>query len=469
MTTLALLAGGALWGAVSVVPPAHRPFPELLREFRERRDSGLVAALAAYRRQAPDGRRWEVAYMIAATKCRASTEADRQVGARLMKAFRADYARELVSAGKARAAEAAYQACVAPVATAAVSEEADWFDASAVRFSTGTGAGVVASGKSQYASCDLGDLVPAFQGFDGEAPQDMADRFASRLFPRADTAAARRAARERLPASIGTWQVRADDRFVLATASRQTPAQQQRIVRDLGVTARFLERELGLGLPDTLLTAYLVPSVYALRQLAGELHGIRTSARIIGYSIAADASLAAVVPATTTGTLHHELTHLALRRTLTDAPPWLDEGLAALYEVSAQRGDRVVGLPNWRGQVMRIYAEYLPAREELLGMDWASFDGGPFGGGPRHAAARYFVLFLQERGWLPAVVRAHRERDPFADVAEGKGERLPSQLARTDALLAEATGLPPDELWRQHQAWLETVLPPPARHRCPRG
>lgn len=468
MTTLALLAAGALWGAVSATPPDHRPYPDLLREFRARRDSGLVAALAAYRRRAPDGRRWEVAYMLAATKCRSPSAADRRIGARLMQAFRTDYARDLASAGKAKAADAAHRACLAPVETSVASDDGDWFEAAEVRFSTGAGgAGVVASGKAAHSSCDLAAFVPAFRGFDGEAPREIVEQIEARLFRRADTAAAVRAARARLAGTEGTWRVQTDGRFVLATSGPQTVAQRQRILDDLRGTAAFLERAHGLVLPDTLVTAYLVPQTYQLQRLARDLHGIRTGERIIGYSLAADASLAAVIPGTTTGTLHHELTHLALRRTIPDAPPWLDEGLAALYEVAERRDGRLVGLPNWRGKVIRMYAEFLPAREELLGADWAAFDGEPFAGGPRHAMARYLVLFLQEHGWLPAVVRGWRARDPFADLAEGHVEgAVPSPLARGDAVLAQATGLEPAELWRRFEPWLEGVLPPPERYPC---
>ena len=47
------------------------------------------------------------------------------------------------------------------------------------------------------------------------------------------------------------------------------------------------------------------------------------------------------------------------RNNFGDIPPWLDEGMASLYEVSEVSGNHILGLPNWarrRSETLLVYA-----------------------------------------------------------------------------------------------------------------
>jgi hypothetical protein len=158
----------------------------------------------------------------------------------------------------------------------------------------------------------------------------------------------------------------------------------------------------------------------------------------------------AVIPGRSIGTLKHELFHLLVRSHFGDIPPWLDEGMAALYEVSRQQGGQLVGLPNWRGAFLERYRELRPSLERLVAMDWATFDAAGADSIPQavqHATARYFMLYLQEINRLRHVYHAFRQRNP--------GEPLAEDPAR---LLAEALGRPLAEVETSFANWLPLVL-----------
>ena len=86
----------------------------------------------------------------------------------------------------------------------------------------------------------------------------------------------------------------------------------------------------------------------------------------IGYSFQPNMSRVAVIPSTTIGTLAHELFHLMVRNDFGDIPPWMDEGMAALYEVSRIRGTMIAGIPNWRGTVLERFWDIRPSVEDLV-------------------------------------------------------------------------------------------------------
>lgn len=159
----------------------------------------------------------------------------------------------------------------------------------------------------------------------------------------------------------------------------------------------------------------MVPSVWKLRELAELVHGIRVSETSIGYSFQADLSIVGLIPSKYTGTLRHELFHLMVRNNFGDIPPWMDEGMAALYEVSTIIGEKVVGVSNWRGPVLQRFWNIRPSIENLVMMDWRSFNNeeGDYEAkqqATNHAMARYFILYLQEKGKLVQVYKAFRDR-----------------------------------------------------------
>jgi len=118
------------------------------------------------------------------------------------------------------------------------------------------------------------------------------------------------------------------------------------------------------------------------------------------------------------GALVHELTHALMAFDFPRAPQWLSEGLASLHEHGRIRDDggEILGLPNWRVGVLEeaVRRRRLPALRSLLGT--RSFRGP--GERLHYAQARYFCMYLQDRGVLGACYRACRlgtEDDPTGE------------------------------------------------------
>jgi hypothetical protein len=114
--------------------------------------------------------------------------------------------------------------------------------------------------------------------------------------------------------------------------------------------------------------------------------------------------------ATGGGTLVHEIVHALLAPNFPECPAWFNEGLGSLYEQSAQRDGRIVGLTNWRlaGLQRAIRQKAVPPFRKLTGTTTEQFYGDPESG-VYYAQARYLCYFLQERGKLQAFYRAFRD------------------------------------------------------------
>jgi hypothetical protein len=198
--------------------------------------------------------------------------------------------------------------------------------------------------------------------------------------------------------------------FILASTGNLTERNLRQIGNDLEQTLRYFISTFQVQEPRYYITVYMVPHPFALDETAHRIHHIHLDGDTIGYSFIEDLSIAAIVWRMVYGTLKHELFHLLVRSNFGDIPPWLDEGMAALYEQSHQVDGRVVGVRNWRGGILRENWARRPSLYSLLEMDWSSFntihDNSKL---TTHAMARYFVLYLQEVRALSSVYNALRE------------------------------------------------------------
>lgn len=120
--------------------------------------------------------------------------------------------------------------------------------------------------------------------------------------------------------------------------------------------------------------------------------------------------------ATGSGTLVHELTHALMDFDFPDAPLWFQEGLASLHEQAgydSSNGQRVLrGRINWR---LAMLQDAL-AQGRLKPLPTLVSESG-FSGEDEaldYAHARYFCLYLQQRGYLSTVYRQFR-RDHQSD------------------------------------------------------
>jgi len=108
--------------------------------------------------------------------------------------------------------------------------------------------------------------------------------------------------------------------------------------------------------------------------------------------------------ATGGGTLVHEIVHPFLRANFPDCPAWFNEGLASLYEASAEKNGHIRGLINWRfkGLERAIKDGKTISFQRLTSMTDAEFYGASDGASysEYYAQARYLCYYLQERGLL---------------------------------------------------------------------
>ncbi len=109
------------------------------------------------------------------------------------------------------------------------------------------------------------------------------------------------------------------------------------------------------------------------------------------------------------GTLAHELVHPLLRHDFPQAPAWLDEGFAALYEHKTYQDGRMKPFVNWRMRHLRARARDLSLHELMT-----SSTGDVYGrdSGLYYAMGRHFLMHLHRQGHLAAFYRAYR--DDFA-------------------------------------------------------
>lgn len=256
----------------------------------------------------------------------------------------------------------------------------------------------------------------------GTPDPDMEELFKNKLATQSPNAAAGARAPNPpagRPMTQGTRQDPRDMVQQMAPASSPSADELKHAGESLEQYLQFFVSEYGMRKPSSLISVYFAADRSQLRDLARRLHGIELAPGSIGYSFPADQSMVGWASGTAYGTFAHELFHVMVRGNFGDIPPFLDEGMAALYEVSGFDRGRAVGVSNWRGALLKRYWTERPSIRELVKMDRNSFDDvagssdGPGGGGRQaanHATARYLMLYLQERGELLPVYKAFRSR-----------------------------------------------------------
>jgi hypothetical protein len=104
------------------------------------------------------------------------------------------------------------------------------------------------------------------------------------------------------------------------------------------------------------------------------------------------------------GTLSHELVHPLVAEDFTDAPTWINEGIASLYEALAiVKPGQIRGVKNWRHprlvSALKSKTEQANAQlDHLFGMDDETFRGK--NEDLNYALARYVCQWLETQGKL---------------------------------------------------------------------
>ncbi len=147
------------------------------------------------------------------------------------------------------------------------------------------------------------------------------------------------------------------------------------------------------------------------------------------------------------GTLTHELVHPILKTDFPEAPIWLEEGIASLYEgFSFGKTGEIRGVKNWRWPAL-VAALSQPAKRQtvridaLFSMSYETFRGADES--LNYALARYFCLWLEHKGLLWPFY--HTWRDGYR--SDETGEK---------AFLA-VVGSQPSEVNLAWQRWLRRI------------
>jgi hypothetical protein len=257
-------------------------------------------------------------------------------------------------------------------------------------------------------------------------------------------------------------------RFIFATWTKHNDQMLERMAHSLDVYLNFLERQYSIVLPKEYITIYLVPNSDQLQKLSEKLHGVRMSRAAFGYSFRGDLSVVAAVPeGFAIGTIMHELFHLVVRSTFGDIPLWLDEGIASLYEVAKFEEKEVLGIPNWRGDLLKNLSHgspnIWPALDTHIASDWFALEQPDnydemYSDMPSAkqlaamlATARYFTLYAQEKGVLPLLYSCFQVWEPGKDTSGATYER------RAIGRVEEVFGSPIARIDHEFRSWFQAI------------
>jgi len=181
-----------------------------------------------------------------------------------------------------------------------------------------------------------------------------------------------------------------------------------KVVRQRGrdtirMAVRLLKQDFFARDPDELITIWLFRDDASYRRNLRERFGEPNPTTPYGYYSPRHRALFMNI-ATGGGTLVHEIVHPFMRANFPQCPSWFDEGLASLFEQSAQHDGHLVGLVNWRLPALQeqIRAGTLPTFREFTNLSTAEFYGRDNSASPRshYPQARYLCLYLQEKELL---------------------------------------------------------------------
>jgi hypothetical protein len=178
--------------------------------------------------------------------------------------------------------------------------------------------------------------------------------------------------------------------------------------------ASLLRRDFFARDPEGSITVWLFDGEESYLRNANILFGDYPPSPYGYYSSWHDALI--VNAASGRGTLVHEMVHPFIAADFPGCPPWIDEGLASLFEAPEERAGQLRGRVNWRLPRLRgaIRRGELPTFDELLHMGRGDFYDDDHAG-RNYAQARYLLYYLQEAGMLRSFyrrARAARDADP---------------------------------------------------------
>ncbi len=225
----------------------------------------------------------------------------------------------------------------------------------------------------------------------------------------------------------------ADDRLIVRApfilAGDLSKAELDRCWREvIAPTQRALSLAYFDSDPSEPITLLLYANETAYRTAARRLDK-RGSADYHGYYIRSDRRIVANL-GTGEGTLAHELTHALSHFDFPHMAEWFDEGLASIYEEAEFSEDHLhlTGVSNWR--LNHLLNAMQNRRLQTLEALVTARDIRPDRQAVDYAHARYFCLYLQDRGLLPSVYRKLRANS----ASDPSGLRTLCQVFNTETL-----------------------------------
>ncbi len=207
------------------------------------------------------------------------------------------------------------------------------------------------------------------------------------------------------------------EHFILFGDSRKKEDSLEVISIELERTLRFYNIFFQFKLPENYINVYVLSSDQRLNSFAKDYHRIKLAEKTRGYTFEPDHSIAGSLPTNPAGTLKHELLHLLLHQNFQAVPPWMDEGLSALYEVSVFDNNGLSGRANWRGNIIHdnwgmVNIPDFALRKILIEYSWEKANKDVSNQALVNAISRYFFLFLQENNLLQKYVMAVKNYSP---------------------------------------------------------
>ncbi|GAB2954654.1 hypothetical protein GCM10027048_20180 [Hymenobacter coalescens] len=119
-------------------------------------------------------------------------------------------------------------------------------------------------------------------------------------------------------------------------------------------TLAYYTKTFELEDSENFITVFLSKNSYDVDNDINKIHQISIDNYILGFTDHNSYSIVAWLPSPTKiGTLKHELIHLLLHNKLLLSPTWIEEGLATLFEESRFINDELIGVGNWRGDLLK--------------------------------------------------------------------------------------------------------------------
>ena len=168
-------------------------------------------------------------------------------------------------------------------------------------------------------------------------------------------------------------------------------------------TRDLLLKDFFAEAPSELEEIWVLKDAASYQRLSRELFGTNPETPYGYYLPSRHAQVMNIRPGY--GTLVHEMVHPFMHHAWPDAPAWLNEGLASLFEFPFEDEGHLKGRVNWRLPALQ---QGLAAGRVASFSSLAHFSQDEFYedvDGTHYAAARYLCHWLQEKGALTTLVR----------------------------------------------------------------